>query len=152
MLGASRPLQRRCRALAALSPPEAGSGKEGVAGILDQPTDTLRHFALDMEFSVEGTATLFFHVSPVPNAPNKQQSYFFVLSSKDGGLKAGEKYTMVVSYVGSSIAVEFPGNDGDLKSTNDAVVWTTRRKGGFAFQIPEGTRLKVTRMRIKDLR
>lgn len=134
-----------------ISPPDNGSKLQGVAAILDQQNDNLRNFVLDMEFSVEGVATMFFHVAPPPGSPDNRQSESFDLSSKDGGVKSGDKYNLVCKYIGSQILIHFPNND-DLAKWEPNPSWSKRRKGGIAFLIPEGTRLRVTRMRIKELR
>ncbi len=133
-----------------ISPPDAGSKLQGVAAILDQQSDTLRNFVLEMEFSVEGIATMFFHVAPPPGSPDNRQSESFDLSSKDGGVKAGDKYQFRCRYVGSQIRIEFP--DQDITPWEPNPSWSKRRKGGIAFLIPEGTRLRVTKMKIRELR
>jgi hypothetical protein len=134
-----------------ISPPDPGSKAQGVAGILDQKNDNLRHFMLDMEFAVDGLATMFVHVSVAPANPDNRQSETYDLSSKEGGLKANEKYEMVCTSIGSDLAIWFPKND-ELQRYENSPSWTKLRRGGIAFLIPEGTRLRVTRMRIRELR
>jgi hypothetical protein len=84
---------------------------QGVAGILDQANDNLRHFLLDMEFAVDGVATMYFHVSPPPSPPDNRQSEAYDLQSGDGFMKANEKYTLHALYVGSQLKIWFPNND-----------------------------------------
>ena len=134
-----------------ISPPDPGTKQQGVAGILDQKNDNLRHFMLDMEFAVDGVATMFVHVSPPPQNPDNRQSETYDLSSKEGGLKANEKYELVATSIGSDLAIWFPKND-ELARYENSPTWTKLRRGGLAFLIPEGTRLRVTRMRIRELR
>ena len=135
-----------------ISPPDPGTKQQGVAGILDQKNDNLRNLMLDMEFSVDGVATMFFHVSPPPQNPDNRQSETFDLSSKEnGGLKANEKYSLVATYIGSDLAIWFPQND-EIQRYENNPSWAKLRRGGLAFLIPEGTRLRVTRMRIRELR
>jgi hypothetical protein len=134
-----------------ISPPDPGTKQQGVAGILDQKNDNLRHFMLDMEFAVDGLATMFVHVSPPPQNPDNRQSETYDLSSKEGGLKANEKYDMVCTSIGSDLAIWFPKND-ELQRYENSPTWTKLRRGGIAFLIPEGTRLRITRLRIRELR
>ena len=135
-----------------VSPPDAGSKLQGVAGILDQPGDNLRNFQLDMDFSCEGIVTTYFHVSPPPGSPNNLQSEAYDLTAKDGGLKAGAKYNLVANYVGSDLVIKVTGNDDSFPEYRPNPSWAKRRRGGIAFLIPEGARLRVTKMRIRELR
>jgi len=137
-----------------VNPPDPGSKQQGVAGIFDQRSDNLRNFALDMEFSVEGVVTVFFHVSPSPAPPDNRQSMTYDLVAKADGLKAGKKYNMVASFIGSDLRLEFPpiGDEDPIQAYEADRALMKLRKGGIAFLIPEGARLKVTRMRIKELR
>lgn len=134
-----------------ISPPDTGSKLQGSAGILDQPNDNLRSFLLDMEFAVEGVATMFLHVTPPPGYPDNRQSETFDLQSGDGGVRANEKYTLQALFVGSNLKIWFPEND-EMQSYEPSPSWVKRRRGGIAFLIPEKTRLRITRMRIKELR
>jgi hypothetical protein len=129
-----------------VSPPDSG-----VCGILDQKNDNLRHFMLEVEFEVDGVATMFFHVSPPPQSPDNRQSETFDLSSKEGGLKPNERYSMVATYIGSDLTISFP-QDQKIERWENSPAWTKLRRGGIAFLIPEGTRLRITRMRIRVLR
>ncbi len=89
----------------------------------------------------------------VAPAPVDRVSEAFDLSSKSGGLVAGLKYVMAVRYVGSGLHVGFPQepkDDGPVERRPPP--WSARRSGGIAFLVPEGTRPKVARMRLKDLR
>jgi hypothetical protein len=126
----------------------------GVTGILDQNQDNLRHFVLDMEFAVEGVVTMFFHVSPAPENPDERQSYMFDLVGGKRGCEPGRTYKMTVTALGSDLVVHIEEpkdvNGGGVWSPDPS--WAKLRKGGIAFLVPEGARLKVTRMRIKDLR
>ena len=133
-----------------VTPPDAGTRQLGVCGILDQKNDNLRHFMLDMEFSVDGVATMFSHVSPPPQNPDNRQSETFDLSSKEGGLTPNVRYSLVATYIGSDLAVSLP--ETGIARWENSPSWVKLRRGGIAFLIPEGTRLKVTRMRIRDLR
>jgi len=137
-----------------INPPDPGSKQQGVVGIFDQKQDNLRHFILDMEFSVEGMVTVFFHVSPAPENPDNRQSHAYDLVAGKNALVAGRTYRLVATYVGSDLVFEFPDSkDGDAIATWRAdPSWVKLRRGGIAFIVPEGARLKVTRMRIKDLR
>ena len=137
-----------------VSPPDPGSKQQGVAGIFDQKTDNLRFFEFDMEFAIEGVVTVFFHVSPSPAPPDNRQSHSYDLVAKENGLKANKKYNMHATYVGSTLTIDFPpiGDEDPIQQWTADPSWTKLRKGGIAFLIPEGARIKVTRMRIKELR
>jgi hypothetical protein len=137
-----------------VTPPDAGTKQQGVAGIFDQRTDDLRNFELDMEFAVEGTVTMFFHVSPAPQNPDNRQSHTFDLVAKDGALKPDRKYHMVAEFIGGALTIAFPpiGDQEPIATWSPDPSWVKLRRGGIAFLVPEGARLTVTRMRIKDLR
>lgn len=137
-----------------LSPPDPGSKQQGVIGIFDQRSDDLRHFVLDMEFAVEGVVTMFFHVSASPQNPDNRQSHTFDLVAGRSALVAGRAYRLVATYVGSDLVVEFPDSKGDdaIATWRADPSWVKLRRGGIAFLVPEGARLVVTRMRIKELR
>jgi hypothetical protein len=137
-----------------VSPPDPGSRMQGVVGILDQRTDDLRHFQLDMEFAVEGTVTMFFHVAPAPQNPDNRQSHAFDLVAKNGALHANRKYQMFADSIGSALELAFPpiGDEEPIAAWSPDPSWAKLRRGGIAFLVPEGARLVVTRMRIKDLR
>jgi len=132
-----------------VDPPEPGCKQQGVLGIFDQKTDNLRHFVLDMEFAVEGTVTMFFHVSPAPAMPDNRQSMTYDLVGGKEGLEPGRKYAMEATFIGSDLTIRFP-DSGEMWSADPS--WVKLRKGGIAFLVPEGARLKITRMRIKELR
>jgi hypothetical protein len=134
--------------------PEPGCKMQAVAAILDQRQDDLRNFELDMEFEVEGTVTMFFHVSPAPQNPDNRQSHAFDLVAKDGALKPNRKYQMSANLIGSALTLDFPpiGDEEPIASWSPDPSWVKLRKGGIAFLVPEGARLKITRMRIKILR
>jgi hypothetical protein len=135
-----------------IDPPEAGSKIMGVCGVLDQKNDNLRHFMLDMEFEVDGVATMFFHVSPPPQNPDNRQSETFDLAGEEGSnLRRNERCRMIATYIGSDLAVWFPENDA-IPRWENTPSWTKLRRGGIAFLIREGTHLRITRMRIRELR
>jgi hypothetical protein len=137
-----------------VSPPDPGSKQQGVAGIFDQKQDNLRFFELDMEFAVEGIVTMFFHVSPAPQNPDNRQSHSFDLVVKEGQLTANKKYNMHADYIGSTLSLTFPpiGNEDPIGAWSPDPSWTKLRRGGLAFLIPEGARLKITRLKIRELR
>jgi hypothetical protein len=126
----------------------------GVFGVLDQTTDDLRHFVLEMEFSVEGVVTMLFHVSPAPQNPDNRLSHSYDLVAGPNALAAGRSYLLRATYVGSDLAIEFPDmkGDGAIAAWRAEPSWAKLRRGGIAFLVPQGGRIKVTRMRIKDLR
>ena len=105
---------------------------------------------VEMEFSIDGEATMYFHAPPSPATPNAQQSEAYLLSSKGNGLEANRKYKMMASYIGSQLVVTFDG--GEIQRYEPQPSFAKRRWGGIVFMIPEGTRMKITRMRFKELR
>jgi hypothetical protein len=137
-----------------VSPPDPGSKQQGVAAILDQKTDNLRHFALDMEFQIQGVVTMYFHVSPAPANPDNRQSQTYDLVAGQNALKADTKYNLVANFVGSTLTIDFPpiGDQDPIQQWTADPGLNKLRKGGIAFLIPEGARLKITRMRIKEFR
>jgi hypothetical protein len=135
-----------------LTPPDPGMKLQGVAAVLDQRDDNLRHFVLEMDFSCEGDVTMYFHVSPPPNAPNGLQSEAYDLLAKQGFLEAGAKYTLIATYIGSDLKIRVTPDDDGAPDDPSGPSWAKRRRGGIAFLVPEGARLTITRMRIKELR
>lgn len=137
-----------------VSPPDPGTKQQGVAGIFDQQKDNLRHFELEMEFAIEGVVTVFFHVSPAPQNPDNRQSFSYDLVAKENGLKANKKYKMHVNCVGSNLTIDFPpiGDEDPIQQWTADPAIRIRRSGGIAVLIAEGARIKITSMRIKELR
>lgn len=134
------------------TPPDAGSKMIAVVGILDQREHNLRHLVLDMEFAVEGTVTMYLHVAPPPGSPNNLQSEAYDLQTGATGLTPGAKYTLAATYVGSDLDIKVTGNSQSFTEYSQTSSWAKRRRGGIAFLLPEGARLTITRMRIKELR
>jgi hypothetical protein len=127
--------------------PDPGVGKEGVLSIGDR--EQWRDFVLDMEFTLDqGEPTLFFRMPRDTRAVERSAQYPFVMGAK--GIAPGKSYTLSVSFVGSRLQEQIAGSE--IAPTEEEVKWGLSRKGAVAFAIPEGTRMRITRMRIRELR
>lgn len=129
---------------------DEGPYSQAFAGIRDATGDRWRNVLVDMEFSIDGEATMYFHAPPPPGWPNCQQSETCQLGSKSQGRSAKETQELTASYIGSRFVVCIDGCA--IPRAQSAPSPAKRRWGGIAFDLRPGARLTITRLRIKVLR
>ena len=63
----------------------------------------------------------------------------------------GEKYAATITFIGSKISITW--NTADINPYSiDEVRWAQTRKGAFGITLNEGSELKISRLRIRELR
>jgi hypothetical protein len=129
---------------------EAGTREKGLFLVGDR--EQWRHFVLEVDFAVDhGAATMWLRL----RIADTRQSEAYELSAKDqGALTPGKSYSMLARFIGSHLMVDFPASPGvagaPARHDTDAQ-WYKRRRGAIGFTVPAGTRLTITRMRIRVL-
>jgi hypothetical protein len=132
--------------------PDAATKRDGVAGVLDEPGGDLRAFLLEMDFQIDGCADMHIHVEPRPRAPSRAATDWIELSTRDTGLTKGRPRTLTVRALKQRCEWVVEDWGGAQCGVWSAPPLLRRRSGGIAFRVTPGTQLKITRMRIKQLR
>jgi hypothetical protein len=125
--------------------PAAGASAFGLIDIPDQ--GGYRDFDLEMEFTIKGTVDVLFRLGR--RVDNTVESYTLSTTGQEP-LKAGQVYTLHVSYIGSKLSGTLNPSDATLAEIPSN--WTKSRKGAFGAQMRESSELKITKLRIRELR
>jgi hypothetical protein len=127
--------------------PDAGSGKVALMAIPE--AGGYRDFQLECEFMIpKGGAKLCFRLGRRVDRQTAQ--YDIDASPKSTSFKAGETYTATVTFVASKLNIAFA--PGDIQPYEEEVRWDITRKGAFGVTLGEGSEIKITRLRIRELR
>jgi hypothetical protein len=127
--------------------PDAGSGKVALMAIPD--AGGYRDFQLECEFTIlKGGAKFCYRLGRRVDRQTAQ--YDVDAGPKSTSFKAGEAYTQTTTFVGSKLNVAF--TPGDIQPYEEEVRWDITRKGAFGLTLGEGSEIKVTRLRIRELR
>ena len=127
----------------------AGPGPRASAhGLFAFPaTGGYRDFEMEMDFSLEGVVDLLFRLGP---RVDNTVEYCRLRNDGDEPLNPTLVYTLRVSYIGERLrgrltpeAFEFPSVDSS---------WNKSRKGALGFQVFEGAKLTITKLRVRVLR
>lgn len=123
-----------------------GAGKTGIMSVGDR--EQWRDFVLDVEFVIEaGSTNFFFRLGR--RADNTVENY--ELATGPGApLKAGEGYGMQATFIGSKLSLAF--STSEVGSYEIESSWSRSRKGAFGITVPEGSTIKITKLRIRELR
>lgn len=125
--------------------PEIGAGKIGIMSIGDR--EQWRDFEIDAEFTlVAGTGHFFFRLGK--RTDNAGESYS--IAPGEGGFKLGEKYGAKATFIGSKISITW--SSADVAPYEVDTIWSRIRKGAFGMTLTEGSEIKLTRLRIRELR
>jgi hypothetical protein len=126
--------------------PEIGAGKTAIMSIGDR--EQWRDYELDMEFTVvAGTGDFYFRLGRRPD--NAGDSY--PISTGEGGFKLGEKYSGKALFIGSKLSITW--STAEIEPyTPDGTSWARTRKGAFGLTLNEGSEIKISRLRIRELR
>lgn len=124
--------------------PDKDANREAIMSIGDR--EQWRDFTMEMEFTIEsGETQIYFRIGK--RADNTVESYNLT-TELAGGLQKNTKYTAVGSFIGSKLSFKV----GDFDPYESDVKWTQSRRGGIALKIPDGTKMRITKFRVKELR
>ncbi|MFN0242209.1 MAG: hypothetical protein ACKVWV_04890 [Planctomycetota bacterium] len=123
-----------------------GAGKTGIMSVGDR--EQWRDFVLDAEFIIEaGSSNFFFRLGR--RADNTVEN--FELATGPGApLKAGESYGMQATFIGSKLSLTF--STSEINPYEIESSWSRSRKGAFGITVPEGSTIKITKLKIRELR
>lgn len=126
--------------------PEVGANQTGIMSIGDR--EQWRDFELDIEFTlVSGTAEFYFRLG----RRTENAGELYKVAPGDTGIKLGEKFAAKVTFIGSKITIAWSSADITPWS-NEAVRWQNTRKGAFGATLTDGSELRISRLRIRELR
>ncbi len=126
--------------------PDANAKGQGLISIGDR--EQWRDFVLDMQFTLEsGEFELYTRLGQRADSTVPMVKFS---TSGEGAIVAGKQYEITVKMIGSTLELIYYPED----FTPDPITanWTQSRKGAVGFLLPAGTKMKVTRMRVKELR
>lgn len=126
--------------------PDVGSRTLGIMSIGDR--EKWRDFQIECEYTiVKGGVSFWFRLGK--RADNTVENVTLSTVGNDS-LRAGQPYGFVCTFIGSHI--KFQPTDADLSGYENDVSWTKGRRGAFGITLPEGSEIKVTKLRIRALR
>lgn len=106
-----------------------------------------RDFDLEMEFTVKGVVDVGFRVGK--RFDNTVELYTLSTTGQEP-LKAGQTYTLHATYVGNKLTGTLTPGDGTLGAIESS--WTKSRKGALGIQVREGAEMKISRLKVRELR
>ena len=125
--------------------PDVGANAMGLISIGDR--EIWRDFIMDMEFTMDsGDFKMYLRLGLNPNNTVTQVKF----KSGADGIVAGKKYQVTLKVIGSTVELVYYPED--VPSEPTTVDWTKSRKGAVGFALSEGTRLKFTRLKVRELR
>ncbi len=126
--------------------PDANAKLQGLISIGYK--EQWRDLVLDMEFTLEsGEFELYTRLGERADSTVPMVKFS---TSGEGAIVAGKQYEITVKLIGSTLEVIY--NPEDQTPQPLPVKWQQSRKGEIGFLLPSGAKLKVTRMRVKELR
>jgi hypothetical protein len=128
---------------------EAIAPKGGTTlGLIAFPeTAAFRDFTVDMEFTLTGSVDALFRLG---KRVDNTVEYWNLSTTGQEPLKPGQVYTLQASCIGSKLVGTLNPADASLPGTEST--WTKSRKGAFGFQMHDGAELRITRLKIRQLR
>jgi hypothetical protein len=124
--------------------PKGGS----TLGLIDIPNQgAYRDFTLEMDFTLTGQVDALFRLGK--RVDNTVENWNLSTTSAEP-LKPGQTYTLQASYIGSKLIGTLNPADVSLAATESN--WTKSRKGAIGFQMHDGAELRISRMKIRQLR
>ncbi len=125
-----------------------GSKREGIFSVGDR--EKWRDFVMEIEFTpIKGQTHFFWRLGrQTSTAPDD----VLINLQADDGWKAGQSYTMNVSYIGSRRKFEYSANADRDPDHLDPINWRRNRAGAFGVTLAEASEIKITKLRIKVLR
>ena len=124
---------------------DPGSKKDGVFSVGD--LEKWRDFELEFDFTlVKGEAQFYFRLGK-----QIQSAEGFMANSGAEDWKAGESYTCKATFIGSNMKLEFSDN-ANQEPRESLLDWRRSRKGAFGVVVPQGSEIKITKMRLRLMR
>lgn len=125
--------------------PAVGSSTYALMAFPDQ--GGFRDFDLEMDFTVKGVVDVGFRVGK--RFDNTVELYTLSTTSQEP-LKAGQTYTLHATYIGNKLSGTLTPADATLGAIESS--WTKNRKGALGIQVREGAEMKISRLRVRELR
>lgn len=124
---------------------DPGSKKDGVFSVGD--LEKWRDYELEFEFQiVKGEAQFYFRLGK-----QIQAAEGFSVNPGAEDWKAGETYTCKATLVGSNMRLEF--SDNASQEPRDVTLdWRRSRKGAFGVVVPQGSEVKISKLKLKLMR
>lgn len=126
--------------------PDPDAKQNGLISIGDR--EQWRDFVVDMDFTLEsGSVDMLFRLGKkypdtmVPIVP---------ITVGAEGIVAGKSYKLTVRMIGSTMTITY--YPADLEYDPEQLGWIKSRKGALGFAVHEGTRFKITRLQVQELR
>jgi hypothetical protein len=119
-----------------------------LVSILDR--EAPRNFVIDMEFTLDrGSATVFFHLGK--NISPNTQLYDLKTEGQAENVTAGKTTAARCAIIGDQFTWRFLDSSGlgDMKPAQ--LPWAFTRKGAIGFQVNPGSKLKITKLKVKIL-
>jgi hypothetical protein len=127
--------------------PDAGSGKVALMAVPD--TAGWRDFQVEIEFvPVKGSPTFCFRLL---RRVDRQTPQYQIDASSKGSFKPGQSYTALASIVGSKYSITFNASDVTPYGPEE-MRWDMSRKGALGITLGEDCEIKITKLRIRELR
>jgi len=124
--------------------PAAAGGNQGV--IHTGGMGAWRDFVIEMEFVIEKGS---FNLIP-RMGKNYQTSESIPFIAADTALQAGKSYAVTISFIGSRLIVTY--RNGEADGMDLLTRWGYTRKGDLVLAISEGALIKITKLKIRELR
>jgi hypothetical protein len=125
-------------------PDAAAGGSQGV--ISTGGVSQWRDFVLEMEFLIEKGS---FNVIP-RLGKNYQSSESIPFMVSDTGLQPNKNYGVTISFIGSKLTVTY--RNGEADGTDIDTRWGNTRKGDIALAFSEASKVKITKLKVRELR
>jgi hypothetical protein len=125
-----------------------GGKKATIISILD--FESPRNFVLDLEFTIDkGVVIMYFHLGKTATeaTPCKRLE----TEGQSQNVQQGKLTKVRCAVIGDQFTWRFLEDDlnsGELKET---VPWNKARKGAIGFEVNPGTKLRISKMKIKNL-
>jgi hypothetical protein len=128
--------------------PDAATKKQGVMSIGDK--EQWRDFMIDFEFTFEsGSMTMYFRMGP-RTIQNTESMLITSYASGSAPPLQGKSYSGEAWAIGSKFHFHIK-TEGVDPSDSD-IKWVNSRKGALGLVIPDGTKVKFTKLRVRELR
>ncbi len=125
--------------------PELGAGKTAIMSIGDR--EQWRDFELDIEATiVAGSAQLYFRLGKRTDTAGEMYS----VVPGESGFKLGEKFNARATFIGSKFSLTW--EDAGIQPYSNEARWANTRKGAFGITLNEGSEIKISKLRIRELR